>query len=191
MGSKTDHKDLLQAMVTYHHLGKRDVLAFLRSAHPGQNKSHVAGSLNYSVTVGNMTTFLQAGRGGADRTAQQAAVQSFDGEEVAKRQRRHEEVSAAISAGQLRRYDSDASIRERLSERLKALWDSGWGDVMRVMWQQSDMREKMRDVMSSDEVRERLQQMWAADGRLDWFRAVTREGIVSHSAEQERTPPFP
>jgi len=149
------------------------VLAFLSSAYPGQNKNHLAGSLNYSVTVGNITTFLQAGRGGADRTAQQAAVRSFDTEEEAKRQRRHEEVSAAISAGQHRRYYSDASIRERLSECLKALWDSGWGNVMRVMWQQADMREKMREVMSSDEMRERLQQVWAADGRLDWLRAVT------------------
>jgi hypothetical protein len=115
---------------------------------------------------------MQAGRGGVSLAAQQAAVEGFDVETQRKRQRREEQRSAAISAAQHRRYESDASIRDRLSDKLKSLWDGEWGGVMRTIWQQEDLREKMKEIMGCDEMRERLRQAWRREGRLEWIRNI-------------------
>lgn len=77
----SDHRDLLQAMVTYHHLGKREISAFLRDAQPGKNKRRLINELDYQLTVRGMRDFLPPGAGGLTVAEQEQSVAAFDAEQ--------------------------------------------------------------------------------------------------------------
>jgi len=98
---RADHRDLMQAMVTYHHLGKREISAFLRAAHPGKDKKRVINSLDYQLTVGGMQGFLLPGAGGVSVAEQEQSVAAFDVEQHAKRARQESARIAGIVRSRL------------------------------------------------------------------------------------------
>ena len=97
-------------MVTDHHLGKRQISAFLRSALPGKNKNVLANGLDYQMTVGGVACFLQPGAGGVTLAGQQ---QVFDGGQRTKRERREADRAAGLALA-------------RLTGIFRRLWHEGW-----------------------------------------------------------------
>jgi len=110
------HREVLQAMVTYKQMTKRDISKFLREAHPGKNKRALANALDYSLSVGGIGRYLQPGAGAVSLVQEQQAVAAFEEEQRAKRARRESEALANRRISQQLR---------RLSDNLRKLWDEG------------------------------------------------------------------
>jgi len=154
------HRELLQAMVTYQHLGKRDINVFLREAHPGKNKKALANALDYGLTVGGIARYLQPGAGAVTLVEEQQAVAAFEEEQRAKRARRESEALANRRVSQQLR---------RLSDNLRRLWDEGWADIMRPLLLEEDgfVRRGMIEVLECAATRELFRQKLSETGDSD------------------------